>query len=113
MANEKLFMWQLLLTNKAPTWENLQKRNFVGLGRCPLYKQHSKDIPHLFVHYPFTKAIWTNIKLVHGISESWDGSKINESLNSWLSSPSTSSHKSLPLITTWGIWLAINHAIFD
>jgi hypothetical protein len=36
-TKSKLFIW-LLLLNKFPTWENLQKINFVGPSRCPLCK---------------------------------------------------------------------------
>jgi hypothetical protein len=37
-AKSKLFMW-LLLHNKAPTWENIQIRNFVGPSICSPCKQ--------------------------------------------------------------------------
>jgi hypothetical protein len=33
-AKEKLFWW-CVLSNKAPTWDILQKRNFARPSRCP------------------------------------------------------------------------------
>jgi hypothetical protein len=55
-AKSKMFMW-LLLTNKSPTWENMQKQSFVRPSRCALYKQDNETISHLFLHCPFTKVI--------------------------------------------------------
>jgi hypothetical protein len=100
-TKEKLFMW-LLLTNKAPTWDNLQKHIFMGSDRCHLCKQDTEDIPHMFLHCPFTKGFWSILSSSLSFPDPWQGTFVEYALKSWLSSPSTSQHKSLPLIATWG-----------
>ena len=50
----RIFMW-CVLENKAPTWDNLQKRCFQGLGWCDLCKADGESIIHLFLHHPFIK----------------------------------------------------------
>lgn len=108
-------MW-LLLNHKAPTWENLQKRNFVGPSRCTLCKRDNETNLHMFLHCPFTCSMWDDIRISLGTSVRWEGDSIEHALQSWIEMPSANSLKALPLISAWGmgIWLAkIHAAIFD
>jgi hypothetical protein len=59
-AKSKLFMWSVL-TNKAPTWDILQKRNFSGPGRCPLCKIDGESAQHLFIDCLYIKKVWTEV----------------------------------------------------
>jgi hypothetical protein len=53
-AKEKLFMW-LLLTNKSPTWENLQKISFVGLAIVHSANRIQRISPTYFYIVPSQK----------------------------------------------------------
>lgn len=50
----KLLFW-LILENKVPTWENLQKCQFNGSGWCSLWKSCGETSDHLFLDYPFSR----------------------------------------------------------
>eukprot|EP00253_Pinus_taeda_P022728 PITA_22728 len=43
----RVFLW-CILKRKIPTWDILQNRFFIGLGRCPLCKADGESINHLF-----------------------------------------------------------------
>ena len=68
----KLFMW-FVLENKAPTWDNLQKRSFQGPSWCSLCKGESKSVIHLFLHCSYTLAVWKECKKHFGIKYVWRG----------------------------------------
>jgi hypothetical protein len=104
-------MW-LLLMNRAPTWENLQKKSFVGPSRCALCKQENETSQHLFLQCP-SLMVWNELRNSLGTTARWEGDSVEQALQSWISSSDTTPIKSLPLISAWGIWLARNHAIFD
>jgi hypothetical protein len=59
-TKSKLFMWSVL-TNKVPTWDILQKRNFSGPGRCPLCKTEGETTQHLFLDCHYIKEVWTEV----------------------------------------------------
>jgi hypothetical protein len=61
LTKSKLFMW-LLLHQKDPTWENLQKINFVGPSRCALCKQDFETNSHLFLNFTFTCSVWDELQ---------------------------------------------------
>lgn len=43
------------------TWNNLQWQGYSGLGIFLLFKRCTKDNVHLFLHYPFTRALWDGV----------------------------------------------------
>jgi hypothetical protein len=53
-------MWSVL-TNKAPTWDILQKRNFSDPGRFPLCKSDEEMAQHLFIDCLYIKKVWTEV----------------------------------------------------
>lgn len=108
----KLFMW-LILQNKAPTWENLQKHSFTRPSRCALCKSEEETNTHLFLDCTFTKSIWLEISRSLGPSLIWNGTNILEALQFWLAEQQNQNYKVLPLMVGWEIWLARNHAIFE
>lgn len=64
-ARAKIFMW-CILHNKVPTGDNLQKGTFHGPSWCVLCKQELQGVDHLFLTFPFTISIWTEvITLLH------------------------------------------------
>jgi hypothetical protein len=100
---EKLFMW-LLLTNKAPTWDNLQKHSFVGPGFALYANRTHRGYPTYVPILPFSKEVWSILSSSLFLPDPWHGTSVEDALKSWLSSPSTS-QQNLPLIAAWGISL--------
>jgi hypothetical protein len=60
LAKAKLFMW-LLVHNKAPTWDHLQRRNFIRPGRCSLCKCNEETNQHLIMDCPYMGYVWEEI----------------------------------------------------
>ena len=50
-------MW-LALNYMDPTWEVLQKNNFIGPSWCRLCQPVEKTIDHLFMTCPLSKEVW-------------------------------------------------------
>jgi hypothetical protein len=44
----KIMVWSIL-ENKLPTWDNLQNKQFNGLGWCSLCKREAEIVVHLFM----------------------------------------------------------------
>jgi hypothetical protein len=59
----KIFRW-LALNNKILTWENLQRQGWQALGRCPLHKQHSENVTHLFLKCHYSLELWDAVKRI-------------------------------------------------
>eukprot|EP00253_Pinus_taeda_P024520 PITA_24520 len=59
-TKEKLFFW-CILKRKVPTWDTLQARFKQGLGRCPLCKNDSETMDHLFIGCPIVKKVWSEV----------------------------------------------------
>jgi hypothetical protein len=64
----KFFAW---LVNQGRIWtaDRLAKRGWPNCGLCPLCKQHTESIDHLFVHCRFTIRIWGLLKEWAGLNE--------------------------------------------
>jgi hypothetical protein len=54
-------MW-LILNNRAPTWDVLHKRNFIGLGWCSLCQQVEETNVHIIMTCPYTKEVWKEVE---------------------------------------------------
>jgi len=50
---------------------------------------------------------------VIGKKDSWHGNSMEYCLRSWIQNPNRKEFKGLPLITSWGIWIARNMRIFE
>jgi len=110
-AKTKLFMW-CALENKAPTWDNLQKRTFQGPGWCVLCKRDLESIHHLFLSCPFSLEVWKECSILVGSPCQWSGESIGAAWEDWWRRNTQQKLKFLPLLVIWGIWLARNKAIF-
>jgi len=108
----KIFFWTVL-TNKAPTWDNLQKRTFTGPGWCSLCKQSDESLLHLFMACDFSKKVWEGVYGMENIVARWDGDTMDLALFAWSSDGRTSKIRALPLIISWGIWVVRNRYIFE
>jgi hypothetical protein len=105
-------MW-LILNNRAPKWEVLQKKNFHGPGWCSLRKQAHETIKHLIILHSFTKEVCEEVEGMIGMKNVWEGGYIVEALKSWCSRNDTKKIKVLPLIIAWRVWLASNQNLFE
>jgi len=56
-AKAKLLWWSIM-ENKVPTWDNLQKRSFVGPGRCSLRSIDLESGQDLFMDCNVVKKVW-------------------------------------------------------
>lgn len=52
----------LILNNKSPTWEVLQKNNFHCLSWCSLHKKTNETIENLTMLCSFTKDVWKEVE---------------------------------------------------
>jgi len=59
----KLLSW-LVLHNRALTWDNLQKRGFVGPSRCMLCENGSETLNHLLNTCPTACSLWDDMAMV-------------------------------------------------
>jgi hypothetical protein len=55
-----ILLW-ISLANKILTWDNGQKRNWIGPGWCCMCKNDCESVDHLFVYCQFTKVVWMEI----------------------------------------------------
>jgi len=111
-AKTKLFMW-CVLENKAPTWDNLQKRSLQGPGWCVLCKRAQESISHLFLSCSYSVDVWKECSNLVGSPCQWSGVSIGAAWEDWWRRTTIQKHKYLPLLVIWGIWLARNKAIFN
>ena len=104
-------MWNVL-RNKVPTWENLQKRNFVGLGWCSLCKTEEETSTHLFLNCIYILKVWLEISKFLNVQSLWEGRNLEDSWLLWWNNMSYKHLKALPLLVIWGGWLAQKFIIF-
>jgi hypothetical protein len=114
----KFFAW---LANENRIWmaDRLEKRGWPNCGLCPLCKQVTESVDHLFVHCRFTMRLWTQVKEWLGIPDlvpsHWAGLSIAE----WwrrMSHEATANRKamaSLTLLVSWEVWCERNARVFS
>eukprot|EP00253_Pinus_taeda_P008941 PITA_08941 len=108
----RLFFW-CTLKEKAPTWDVLQTRFMSGPSRCPLCKNESESIHHLFINCPFTKRVWIETQVLIRTNCNWEGASLKATWESWWNQNMEGNLRNLPPIITWGVWIARNKAIFQ
>eukprot|EP00253_Pinus_taeda_P010381 PITA_10381 len=108
----RLFFW-CALKEKAPTWDVLQARFMSGPSRCPLCKNETESIHHLFIHCPFTKRVWIETLVLIRTNCNWEGASLKVTWESWWNQNMEGNLRNLPPIITWGVWIARNKAIFQ
>jgi hypothetical protein len=105
-----LFIW-LVAENKILTWENLQRRGFIGPSYCILCKQSKETVFHLFAECPFALVVWEKVFTSLNCSGAWSGNSISECFKNWISL--NTSPPTLSAFICWFIWIDQNHAIFE
>ena len=104
-------MW-CVLENKAPTWDNLQKRSFQGLGWCRLCKSDGESVSHLFLQCPFIKEVWKECSRSLGFPCRWESNTVLQAWENRRTLAAQENMKALPLLVIWGVWLARNNLFF-
>ena len=109
------FTWTLAW-NRCLTWDNIQKRGFVGPSRCVLCGGGEEDYPHLFFRCPFTMQLW------HFWWEVWKSQCIHASslAEFWMRLGRPLSLTPFlqdvwyvgPMFLLWQVWLERNRRIF-
>ena len=105
-------MWHVL-ENKAPTWDNLQKRRFHGPGWCSLCKGAAESMVHLFLFCQYVIAVRKECSKIFGLTCYWRGDNILLAWEEWRRIVLIDSMKALPLLVIWGVWIAHNNLIFS
>jgi len=87
------------------------KRGWVGLGLYTLCRTDVESVQHLFVLFPFTQSIWTEICNYFIINQEWHRDSVEECLKHWMAIQRD--HYSLASFACWGIWRCRNYSIFE
>lgn len=106
----KLFTW-LTIENKIHTWDNLQRKGWVGPSMCQLCISDEKTVMHLFIKCPFTWQIWEIITYEQNINTAWEGTAITACYDYWLKRERNL--KNLPSLVCWFVWLERNKKFFE
>eukprot|EP00253_Pinus_taeda_P023807 PITA_23807 len=108
----KILFW-CILRRKIPTWDILQSRFMHGPGRCTLCKTEAESINHLFLNCQETKKIWGEAGKLLNKSFDWAGGNMTEAWSNWWQQHPEGNMRNLPLIISWGVWIAKNKSIFQ
>ena len=107
------FIW-ITLHNKVLSWENLQKRGWIGPGCRALCGRGEDSVQPLFI----SCTLWKNIIVLLSDVFQFLPTQFSDNLGSFLST--WTSHFSkysvicyLPFFAIWAIWKERNRAIFD
>lgn len=95
------------------SWENLQKRTFEGPGWCVFCHNAFKSVLHLFLQCPVVQKVWLEVMHILRLQSVWEGPSLVEAFKFWWDTEATKSHGIIPLIISWGIWIARNNLIFE
>jgi hypothetical protein len=113
----KFFAW-LLTQNRIWTANRLQKRGWPNCGLCPLCKQETESVCHLFIHCRYVVRLWNLIRVWLGIPGIMPGQWVGLSINNWWNqmtsgaTPNRRAIASLSLLVTWEIWAERNARVF-
>ena len=91
-------MWWAILENKTPTWDNLQKRSFVGPSWCSLCNHDLKLGLHLFLKCPLSQEVWVETLCILKIRSDWSCLSLEEVFSKWWNVTVTKSFRMVPLI---------------
>lgn len=104
----KYFSW-LVIHHLILAWHNLQRRGFHGQGICIMCRKGEEDSNHLFLHCPYTKAIWDSVLDYFNIAPMGHFKWLFSCISSWIK---VHCFIALLLYILWTIWLRLNAIFF-
>eukprot|EP00253_Pinus_taeda_P016010 PITA_16010 len=84
-----------------------------GPGRCTLCKTEAETVKHLFLKCPESLKVWCEIGNILNTKLVWEGFNIQEVWQKWWNEHASGNLRNLPLIISWGIWIARNKSLFQ
>lgn len=104
------FVW-LCLANRINSWDNLQKKGWIGPSYCCLCLGDAESVDHIFVDCSFTKEVIGGLSVALQRNISWNEPTFKQSLVKWTGMEKKL--KYLPLLMTWQLWITCNRIIFE
>lgn len=110
------FLW-LLSKRCILTWDNLQKRGFIGPSRCPNYNLNTESILHLMETCPLATQLWEKTNQCNRRSGKRRGD-VTETIRKWPKDPYQSPLLNslwnlIPGFLYWLLWKERNNRIFN
>eukprot|EP00253_Pinus_taeda_P009559 PITA_09559 len=110
------FLW-LLSKRRILTWDNLQKRGFIGPSRCPNCTLHLEPILHLMETYPLAIQLWEKVDQCNRRAGVRPGDIAN-TLRTWPKHPYhcpilNSLWNLIPGFLYWILWKERNNRVFN
>lgn len=85
---------------------------WTGPGRCVLCS-NSNETVDLFLRCIFVHNVWgVVLRSVPGLGP-WQGGSLGDVFSKWYHDGRHTKHRALPVIVSWGIWLARNARIYQ
>lgn len=104
-----LFSW-LLFSNRILSWEVLQRKGWLGLGRCSMCCQASESSLHMFFLCSASSQVWYDLSLSFGFPFQMFAS-VEDAFRWW--SVQRSEWRSIFIYTCWLLWKWWNEFIFQ
>eukprot|EP00253_Pinus_taeda_P020881 PITA_20881 len=110
------FLW-LLSKKRILTWDNMQRRGFIGPSQCPNCSLHSETIVHLMETCPLAIQLWNQIERCTQILGNRQGDIANL-LRTWPKTPYQSPILNalwtlIPGFLYWTLWKERNNRVFN
>jgi ribonuclease HI/exonuclease III len=110
-----LFLW-LISHSSVLTWDNLQKRGFLGPSLCILCGKNEETLNHLLNSCPFTSQIWDQAACIMRTSDR-NRDSIMDTISNWRDSAFQSPvlnriWQLLPGFILWNTWKERNRRLF-
>eukprot|EP00253_Pinus_taeda_P002838 PITA_02838 len=108
----RIFLW-CMLKRKILTWDILQAKFFIGLGRCPLCKLEGESINHLFTSCAVSSRIWEELVCLLKLKAQWGFAPLEMAWSKWWHNHPEGNLRNLPPIFFWGVWLTRNKSVLQ
>lgn len=104
-----LFSW-LVFSNRNLSWEVLQRKDWMGPGRCVMCCQAPETNIHMFFQCPTLAKIWYELSLTYGFPHQIFSS-VQVAFKWW--SEQVPTWRSIFILTCWFLWKWRNARIFQ
>jgi len=101
-----------MLTNEFCVREKFWEKDPHTHSPPPLSVVGVSNTFHILISCPFSKKVWTKTSSSLRQRSIWTGDTLELAWKNWSRYPRNKELKTLPLLISWGIWLAHNATIF-